>query len=343
MAFTFSAFATVAVMTNPPKAVIAIHGGAGTISRSNTGGVDREAAYHDALSRILLVGQELLSEGASALDAVSLAVDLLEECPLFNAGYGAVFTHEATHELDAAIMDGATLRAGAVACVSRIRRPLRAARAVMERSDHVLLVGPGAEAFAEACGLEMVDPAFFSTEARRAQLAQALQADRMMMDHDGASLTFRTKELMPAPLDESRKLGTVGAVALDMHGNLAAATSTGGMTNKRCGRVGDTPLIGAGTYADNRTAAISCTGTGEMFIRGVVAYDICARMAYGGQSLEAAAQEVVMKSLATIGGRGGLIALDPQGHLSCPFNTEGMYRGHAQVGGQVNTAIFGGD
>jgi beta-aspartyl-peptidase (threonine type) len=240
-------------------------------------------------------------------------------------------------------MDGASLRAGAVACVSRIRRPLRAARAVMERSEHVLLAGSGAEAFAQACGMEMVDPAFFSTEARRAQLELALQADRMMMDHDGASLTFRTKDLMPAPLDESRKLGTVGAVALDVHGNLAAATSTGGMTNKRCGRVGDTPLIGAGTYADNRTAAISCTGTGEMFIRGVVAYDICARMAYGGQSLDAAAQEVVMKSLAAIGGKGGLIALDAWGNLSCPFNTEGMYRGHARVGDAVHTAIFGED
>jgi beta-aspartyl-peptidase (threonine type) len=327
-------------MTNPPKAVIAIHGGAGTISRSSQGSAMQEAAYHQALNGILLAGQQLLSEGGSALDAVSLAVDLLEECPRFNAGYGAVFTHEATHELDAAIMDGATLRAGAVACVSRIRRPLRAARAVMERSEHVLLVGTGAEAFAEDCGLEMVDPTFFSTEVRRAQLAHALQADRMMMDHDGASLTFRTKDLMPAPLDESRKLGTVGAVALDVHGNLAAATSTGGMTNKRCGRVGDTPLIGAGTYADNRTAAISCTGTGEMFIRGVVAYDICARMAYGGQSLDVAAQEVVMKSLAAIGGRGGLIALDALGRSSCPFNTEGMYRGHARVGEVVHTAIF---
>jgi beta-aspartyl-peptidase (threonine type) len=327
-------------MTNPTNAVIAIHGGAGTISRSNPGSAGQEAAYHQALNGVLCAAQRLLAEGGSALDAVSLAVDLLEDCPLFNAGYGAVFTHEATHELDAAIMDGATLRAGAVACVSRIRRPLRAARAVMERSEHVLLVGSGAETFAETCGLELVDPAFFSTEARRTQLEHAFQADRMMMDHDGASLSFRTKDLIPAPLDEGRKLGTVGAVALDMHGNLAAATSTGGMTNKRCGRVGDTPLIGSGTYADNRTAAISCTGTGEMFIRGVVAYDICARMAYGGQSLDAAAQDVVMKSLASIGGRGGLIALDAQGHLSCPFNTEGMYRGHARVGGSVDTAIF---
>ena len=327
-------------MSNPSKAVIAIHGGAGTISQSTPGSAAQEAAYHEALNGILISAQQLLAEGGNALDAVSLAVDLLEDCPLFNAGYGAVFTHEGTHELDAAIMDGATLRAGAVACVSQIRRPLRAARAVMERSEHVLLVGPGAQAFAQACGLEMVDPAFFSTEARRAQLQLALRADRMLVDHDGAALTFRVPDGLPAPLDESRKLGTVGAVALDAYGNLAAATSTGGMTNKRCGRVGDSPLIGAGTYADNRTAAISCTGTGEMFIRAVVAHDICARMAYGGQSLETAAQDVVMNALAAMGGRGGLIALDAQGHLSCPFNTEGMYRGHARVGEPVHTAIF---
>jgi beta-aspartyl-peptidase (threonine type) len=326
-------------MTNPSKAIIAIHGGVGTISRSHSGSAAQEATYHKALNDILLSAQQILTEGGSALDAVSLAVDLLEDCPLFNAGYGAVFTHEATHELDAAIMDGATLRAGAVACVSRIRRPLRAARAVMERSEHVLLVAAGAEAFTQACGQELVDPAFFSTEARRAQLQYAILADRTMMDHDGAALVFRSSDVLSAPLDESRKLGTVGAVALDSHGNLAAATSTGGMTNKRCGRVGDTPLVGAGTYADNRTAAVSCTGTGEMFIRGVVAYDICARMAYGSQTLDAAAQHVVMTSLPALGGRGGLIAVDAQGRLSCPFNTEGMYRGHARVGEDVYTAI----
>jgi len=232
------------------------------------------------------------------------------------------------------------MRAGAVACVSRVRRPLRAARAVMERSEHVLLVAAGAEAFAQACGLELVDPAFFSTEARRTQLQHALSTDKRLMDHDGAALLFRASNTLSAPLEESHKLGTVGAVALDMHGNLAAATSTGGMTNKRLGRVGDSPLIGAGTYADNRTAAISCTGTGEMFIRGVVAYDICARMAYGGQTLDIAAHEVVIKTLPALGGRGGLIAVDAQGHLSFPFNTEGMYRGHARIGEAPHTAIF---
>ena len=327
-------------MTVKTQPVIAIHGGAGTISRSTISAA-QEAAYHAALQDILCAAQQLLAGGGSAIDAVSLAVDMLEDCPLFNAGYGAVFTHDATHELDAAIMDGATLRAGAVACVSRVRRPLRAARAVMERSEHVLLVGAGAEAFARACGLEIVTPSYFSTLDRLEQLQRALSGDAAVLDHDAANLTFCSPAADgAAPLDEVQKLGTVGAVALDALGNLAAATSTGGMTNKRSGRVGDSPLIGAGTYADNRSAAISCTGTGEMFIRAVVGHDICARMAYAGQSLEAAVQEVVMKVLPAMGGRGGLIALDAQGNLSLSFNTEGMYRGYARVGAAPQTAIF---
>ena len=320
-----------------PLPLIAIHGGAGTLNASLISPA-QEQAYHAALRDIVLAAQQLLAQGRSALDAVSLAVDLLEDCPLFNAGHGAVFTHEGTHELDAAVMDGATLRAGAVACVSRVKRPLRAARAVMERSEHVLLVGAGAEAFAQACGLELVAPDYFSTDLRREQLQRALAADATLLDHDAPALSFVTKPL--APLDEARKFGTVGAVALDAQGNLAAATSTGGMTNKRVGRVGDSPLIGAGTYADNRTAAVSCTGTGEMFMRTVAAYDLCARMAYGGQSLDAAAQELVMQVLPALGGRGGLIALDASGNLSLPFNTEGMYRGFARVGQAPQTAIY---
>ncbi|MGH8033889.1 MAG: isoaspartyl peptidase/L-asparaginase family protein [Lysobacterales bacterium] len=325
----------------PPKPLplIAIHGGAGTMSRDHIS-AKQNAAYHAALQGILRPAQQLLAAGGSALDAVSLAVDLLEDCPLFNAGHGSVFTHDETHELDAAVMDGASLRAGAVACVSRVRRPLRAARAVMEHSEHVLLVAAGAEAFAEALGLEMVSPAYFSTEARREQLRRALATDKAVLDHDGAALVFRAAPAGAAPLDDDRKFGTVGAVALDAQGNLAAATSTGGMTNKRPGRVGDTPLIGAGTYADNRTAAISCTGTGEMFMRTAAAYDICARMAYAGQTLDAAAREVVMNVLPAIGGRGGLIAVDAQGNLSLPFNTEGMYRGWARVGEAPQTAIY---
>jgi beta-aspartyl-peptidase (threonine type) len=317
------------------RPVIAIHGGAGTISRTGTA-ADQQDAYHAALRAVLGPPQELLAKGGSALDAVSLAVDLLEDCPLFNAGHGAVFTHDETHELDAAVMDGATLKAGAVGCVSRIKRPARAARAVMEHTDHVLLVGAGAEALAQKLGLEMVSPDYFSTEHRREQLRRALATDKAVLDHDGASLVFRSG----APLDEQRKFGTVGAVAVDAQGNVAAATSTGGMTNKRPGRVGDSPLIGAGTYADNRTAAISCTGTGEMFIRTVAAYDICARMAYAGASLEQAAQAVVMEVLPAIGGRGGLVAVDRHGNVSMPFNTEGMYRGVARVGEPLQTAIF---
>ena len=305
---------------------------------------EQHTAYHAALHSILQACQKVLAEGGSALDAVSVAVELLEDCPLFNAGHGAVFTHDETHELDAMVMDGATLRAGAVACVGRIRRPVRAARAVMEHSAHVLLVGPGAEAFAAEHGLEMVAPDYFSTDARRQQLRRALSSDKAVLDHDGAALVFRSPiATAAAPLDEDRKLGTVGAVALDAHGNLAAATSTGGMTNKRPGRVGDSPVIGAGTYADNRTAAISCTGTGEMFMRTVAAYDICARMAYAGQSLAEAAQTVVMQVLPALDGRGGLIAVDAQGNLSLPFNTEGMYRGWARVGEAPVTAIYAGD
>jgi beta-aspartyl-peptidase (threonine type) len=268
---------------------------------------------------------------------VSVAVDLLEDCPLFNAGHGAVFTHDETHELDAAVMDGSNLRAGAVACVSRVRRPLRAARAVMEHSEHVLLVGAGAEAFAQRQGLELVARDYFSTETRREQLRRARAASRTQLDHDAPASPGLAAG---APLAEDRKFGTVGAVALDLAGNLAAATSTGGMTNKQVGRVGDSPLVGAGTYADNRTAAISCTGTGEMFIRAVAAHDVCARMAYGGLSLQEATHQVVQEVLPAIGGRGGLIAVDAKGNLSLAFNTEGMYRGYARVHGDPCTEVF---
>lgn len=306
--------------------VIAIHGGAGTIASVAS---DSSAAqpYRDALHAVVSAAQAALLRGASALDAVCIAVELLEDCPLFNAGHGAVFTHDETHELDAAVMNGADLRAGAVAGVSRIRRPVRAARAVMADGAHVLLGGVGAETFAREHGLEMVDPSYFSTEARRQQLKLARVADRVALDHDGA------------PLVEGSKFGTVGAVALDMHGHLAAATSTGGMTNKRVGRIGDSPLIGAGTYADDLTAAVSCTGSGEMFIRAVAAYDVCARMRYAGQSLQDACNAVVMQTLPAIDGRGGLIAVDRLGNVCLPFNTEGMYRAHARGAEAPQTAI----
>ncbi len=318
-----------------PTPVIAIHGGAGTMDRANLDG-GRAEAYHAAMREILLAGQAVLSGGGKALDAVTVAVEMLEDCPLFNAGHGAVFTSAETHELDAAVMDGATLSAGAVACVTRVRRPVRAARAVMEQGEHVLLVGPGAEAFAKDRGLEMVSPDYFSTESRREQLHKARASGRAFLDHDGALLTAKRA----APILEEGKLGTVGAVALDARGNLAAATSTGGMTNKRPGRVGDCPLIGAGTYADNRAAAISCTGAGEMFIRVAAAHEVCALIRLGGRSLEEAVSEVVLEILPPMRGRGGLVAVDAKGNVSLTFNTEGMYRGHARVGETPVTAIF---
>jgi beta-aspartyl-peptidase (threonine type) len=323
-------------VTKPANiAAIAIHGGAGTILRSamNTA---QEQAYHDALNEILGAGQKILADGGSALDAVACAVSMLEDCPLFNAGKGAVYTHAGTHELDAAIMDGATLDAGAVAMVEHVRNPILAARAIMENSEHIMLVGAGAEAFVAQHGVELVEPEYFHTEARHAQWLRARDKEGMLLlDHDATS---QAAEI--APIDPDDKFGTVGAVAIDMHGNLAAATSTGGITNKRVGRVGDSPLIGAGCYANNRTVAVSATGTGEAFMRTVAAYDISARMEYAGQSLKEAAEQVVMDLLPRYKGRGGLIAIDAQGNVVLPFNTEGMYRGFAKVGETAVTAIY---
>jgi beta-aspartyl-peptidase (threonine type) len=316
-----------------PLPALAIHGGAGTIKRGGDAGEERR--YHAALTEILEAGQRLLAQGASALDIVAEAVVMLEDCPLFNAGHGAVFTAAGTHELDAAIMDGRTLAAGAVACLTRTRHPIRAARAVMERSDHVFLAGAGADAFAAKHGLEQVDNKFFATDARYAQWRRVVASGgKMMLDHDAASADAG------APLDPDRKLGTVGAVAIDRAGNLAAASSTGGMTNKMPGRVGDTPIIGAGCYANNRTLAAAATGTGESFIRAVALHDISARMEYLGESLAAACEHVVMTALPAVGGQGGLVAIDRAGHILLPFNTEGMYRGHVRAGETPVTAIF---
>lgn len=319
------------------KPVIVIHGGAGTISRQAVT-AEKEQEYHAALRAILLAGQQILTEGGSAVDAVTHAVTMLEDCPLFNAGKGSVFTHAETHELDAAIMRGEDLQAGAVSCVNHLKNPIKAARAVMEHSEHVLFVGAGAENFARQHHLEWVDNSYFSTDARREQLYRVKeQQGGAALDHSGEALAAEST----APINEEKKLGTVGAVALDSHGNLAAATSTGGMTNKQIGRVGDSPILGAGTYADNQTAAISCTGTGEMFMRMVTAYDVCALMRYAGLSLEQATHKVVMEKLPTIGGEGGLIAVDAAGNISLSFNSEGMYRGYAYAGEQdVTTAIF---
>ncbi|KVZ15129.1 isoaspartyl peptidase [Burkholderia ubonensis] len=320
------------------SAIVAIHGGAGTILREamNT---DTELQYRAELAAILRAAQAVLADGGSALDAVSVAVRMLEDCPLFNAGRGAVYTADGTHELDAAIMDGATLAAGAVCCVTRVRNPVLAARRVMEASEHVMFAGAGADAFAAAHGLELVEPDYFGTEARHAQWLKARDAAGALLDHDAATFAFGDG----APLDPDRKHGTVGAVARDLHGHVAAATSTGGITNKQPGRVGDSPIIGAGCYADDATCAVSSTGTGEMFIRMAAAHDVAAQIAYRGVSVAEAAYDVVMNKLPRIAGRGGIIAVDAHGNVAMPFNTDGMYRGYARVGAAPVVGIYRDD
>lgn len=309
------------------KAVIAIHGGAGAITRSQLS-QEQELRYIQALSDIVETGQRMLEDGSNALDVVTEAVRLLEECPLFNAGIGAVYTRDETHELDACVMDGNTLNAGAVAGVSHLRNPILAARLVMEHSPHVMMIGEGAENFAIAQGMERVSADIFSTPERYAQLLAARTVGDTVLDHSAS------------PLDENNKMGTVGAVALDMFGNLAAATSTGGMTNKLPGRVGDSPLVGAGCYANNASVAVSCTGTGEVFIRALAAYDIAALMDYGGLSLSEACERVVMEKLPALGGSGGLIAIDHEGNVALPFNSEGMYRAWGYAGDTPTTGIY---
>ncbi|MFS2223400.1 isoaspartyl peptidase/L-asparaginase [Pantoea sp. B65] len=316
------------------RAVIAIHGGAGAISRAAMS-AEKEQLYLQALSAVVASGQAILAAGGSALDAVTEAVRLLEECPLFNAGKGSVFTHQGTHELDACVMDGRSLEVGAVAGVSRIRNPVLAARAVLEHSPHVLFIGAGAEAFAAEQQLETVEPDFFSTPERWEQLQRALASKQTLLDHDGAAQSGGAD-----PLDNDRKFGTVGAVALDQHGNLAAATSTGGMTNKQAGRVGDSPLAGAGCYANNANVAVSCTGTGEVFIRTLAAYDIAALMEYSGLSLKQASDRVVMEKIPRLGGSGGIVAVDSDGNVALPFNSEGMYRGYGYVGDRAVVGIY---
>jgi L-asparaginase / beta-aspartyl-peptidase len=302
---------------------LAVHGGAGTILRSKMT-PEREAAYHAGLRRSLDAGRIILADGGSALDAVSAAVMALEDEPLFNAGRGAVYTSAGKQEMDAAVMDGRDRSAGAVAGICGPRNPVLAARAVMEHSGHVLLIGESAMEFCRRQGLAFAEPSYFYTEQRWQALQETL-AMRQGGDED---------------LDESRKHGTVGAVARDRHGNLAAATSTGGMTAKAPGRVGDSPVIGAGTWADNETCAVSATGHGEIFIRYAAAHEIASRMRYAGQSLDEAARAVVIDMLAPVGGSGGIIAVDRAGHVSLPFNCSGMYRGVVRDDGRLLTAIY---
>jgi beta-aspartyl-peptidase (threonine type) len=310
-----------------PHTALAIHAGAGTMKRANLT-PELEQEIRAALNAALDAGDAVLTSGGSALDAVGAAVAVLEDSHHFNAGKGAVFNAEGVNELDASIMDGATLRAGAVAGVHRVRNPIRLARAILEQYGHVMLVGEGAEAFARSVGIAMEDPSYFRTEHRWDALQKAKAAERDAAK-SGAAL----------PLPSSAYFGTVGAVALDAQGRLAAATSTGGMTNKRWGRVGDSPILGAGTYANDQ-CAVSATGWGEFFIRLAVAHDICARIAYRGDSLAAAADAVVMKRVPELGGDGGVIALDAHGNIALPFNTEGMYRAWRKPDGSRGTAIF---
>jgi beta-aspartyl-peptidase (threonine type) len=311
--------------------VVAIHGGAGTIDPASMT-PEKERAYREALAASLLAGQRVLAAGGTAIDAVVAAVASLEDCPLFNAGRGAVFTSEGRNELDASIMDGATRAAGAVAGVTRIRNPVRAAHAVMTCSRHVMLIGPGAEAFAAEQGLAMVEPAYFHTPERWAQLERARAEGRLELDHDGASRGDTTSE--------DKKFGTVGAVARDAHGNLAAATSTGGVTNKQWGRVGDSPVIGAGTWAENATCAVSGTGLGEAFMRCCAAHEVSALMKYKGLSLDAAVTEVATVTVPASGGTGGLIAVDAAGNVAMRFSTMGMYRGQVRGAGEPEVAIY---
>jgi beta-aspartyl-peptidase (threonine type) len=311
-----------------------IHGGAGTIERSRMT-PEREAAYREALTAALTAGFDILRRGGPGLDAVVVAVTLLEDSPLFNAGKGAVFTAEGTNELDASIMDGRTLKAGAVAGLKRVKNPIRLARLVMEQSPHVMMVGEGAETFARQHRVEFVDPKYFFTEERWQQLQRRKQEEEQKSRPTGRSALGDEK----IPPDEY-KFGTVGAVCLDQSGNLAAGTSTGGMTYKRFGRVGDSPVIGAGTYASNETCAVSCTGDGEFFIRAAVAHEISAAMQHGGHTVEAAAR-LALEKARRLGGTGGLIAIDRRGHFTTPFNTSGMYRGHVGPDGRPQVAIYG--
>jgi len=294
---------------------LAIHGGAGTIDRSVMT-PELEAAYRAGLETALKAGWNVLNGGGSSLDAVEIAVRHLEDNELFNAGRGSVFNHAGKNEMDAAIMNGSDLKAGAVAAVRDVKNPISLAKLVMERTEHVLLVGDGAVEFAEEVGAELADNTYFYTERRWLELEEAIKNDRIQLDHSAPSAST---------------IGTVGAVACDKNGKLAAATSTGGMTNKKFGRIGDTPLIGAGTYADD-ICAVSCTGHGEFFMRGVTAYDVAARMKYKGSSLQEAAAGSI-DTLTALKGEGGLIAVDANGNVTLPFNSSGMYRGSVTPAG----------
>ena len=300
---------------------LAIHGGAGTLPRSEMS-AEAERNYRSGLEQALSAGFAVLERGGGSTDAVTAAVVMLEDNPLFNAGRGAVFTLEGRNELDASIMEGGTLKAGAVCGLTQIKNPIELAKAVMQRSEHVMLAAEGAEEFARSLGFEFVPQSYFYTDARWKQLERIRGGDTSL-----SALTIS-------------HVGTVGAVALDAQGHLAAATSTGGMTGKRYHRIGDSPIIGAGTYADDRSCAVSATGHGEVFIRAAVAHDICARMRFGGRSLTQAVREVVLEELPALHGEGGVITIDARGEISMEFNSEGMFRASRREGGPAFVAIY---
>ena len=329
--------------TTMNKYVLVIHGGAGTILKENMT-EELEAAYREKLSEALQAGYEVLQNGGTAVQAVEAAIVIMEDSPLFNAGKGAVFTNAETNEMDASVMRGEDLNAGAVAGVNTIKNPISAAISVMENSPHVMLTGSGAVQFAEENGLTIVDSSYFYDERRFQQLKKAQEKEEMILDHDGDRGQIgdpaHSEIEFDITLKTDDKFGTVGAVALDQFANLAAGTSTGGMTNKRWGRIGDSPIIGAGTYANNATCAVSCTGHGEYFIRLNVAHDISAQMEYDDKSVADAADDVINRKLTEIGGTGGVICLDANGNMAMPFNTAGMYRGCVREDGTIEVMIY---
>lgn len=292
-----------------------------------------ETAYKEILEKAIRVGHKILEDGGDAMDAVTATINVMEDSPLFNAGKGAVFTHEETNELDASVMDGKTLNAGAVAGVTRIKNPIDLAREVMDNSDHVMLAGKGAEIFAETRGIALVDPEYFFTERRYNSLLRIKEQQKTQLDHD-------EKTAFVDPFIKDSKFGTVGCAALDKNGNLAAGTSTGGMTNKRWNRIGDAPIIGAGTYANNASCAVSSTGWGEYFIRAMVAHDISALMEYKGMSVQDAARTVIHDKVGGLGGDGGIVAIDKDGNVAMEFNTAGMYRAHMNANGDLVIGIY---
>lgn len=313
------------------KFVLLIHGGSGTILRSKMT-PEREMQYSSSLSESLTQGYKILFSGGSALEAVISAIKSMEDCPLFNAGKGSVFTSEGTNEMDASIMDGKTLKAGSVAGIQRVKNPITAALKVLENTEHVMLIGKAADSFAGLNDCEMKEADYFFTKNRWDQLKRLQKTDLTALDHNTENLIDK--------LQEEKKYGTVGAVALDIYGNLAAGTSTGGLTNKKWGRVGDSSIIGAGTYANNNTCAVSCTGIGEFFMRTLAAYDVSALMEYKGIGVEEAAELVINKKIIELGGEGGLIAVDGKGNIAMPFSSEGMYRGVVREDGEVKVFMY---